>query len=61
MSAGRVLRAVAACGPGCVLRAGPDPAVPVHAVEHDQDAEPFAPQHAGQRGSGHRAVRGAAG
>lgn len=59
--AGRVLRAVAGRGPGGVLRVGADPAVPVHAVEHDQDAEPPPPQHAGQRGAGHRAVRGAAG
>jgi len=52
---------VAACGSGGVLRTGADPAVPVHALEHDQDAEPPPPQHPGQRGAGHRAVRGAAG
>lgn len=56
VSAGRVLRAVAGCGPGGVLRAGADPDVPVYAVEHDQDAEPPPPQHAGQRGARHRAV-----
>lgn len=55
---GRVLRALASCGSGGVLRDGADPAVPVHAVEHDQDAEPPPSQHAGQRGAGHRAVRG---
>lgn len=59
--AGRVLCAVAVCGPGGVLRVGADPAVPVHAVEHDQNAEPPPPQHAGQRGAGHRAVWRAAG
>lgn len=62
VSAGRVLRPVAGGGgPGGVLRVGADPAVRLHAVEHDQDAQPPPPQHAGQRGAGHRAVRGAAG
>lgn len=60
VSPGRVVRAVASCGPGCVLWDGADSAVPVHALEHDQDAEPPPSQHAGQRGSGHRTVRGVA-
>lgn len=61
VSAGRVLRAVASWDPGGVLWVGADSSVPVHAVEHDQDAEPPPPQHPGQRGAGHRAVRGTAG
>ena len=40
----------------CRMRVGPDPAVWLHALEHDQDAQPSAPQHPGQRGAGHRAV-----
>lgn len=61
VSAGRVVRALAGGGQRGVLRAGADPAVSRDAVEHDQDAQPPPPQHAGQRGAGHRAVRGAAG
>lgn len=61
VSAGRVVRAVAGRGQRGVLRAGADPPVSHHAVEHDQDAQPPPPQHAGQRRAGHRAVRGAAG
>uniref|UniRef100_A0A8D2MY93 Secreted frizzled-related protein 3 n=1 Tax=Zonotrichia albicollis TaxID=44394 RepID=A0A8D2MY93_ZONAL len=51
----------AARGPGGGLRAGAHPALQAAALEHDQDAEPPAPQHAGQRRAGHGAVRGAAG
>lgn len=46
---------------GRVLRAHPYPHVQVHAVEHDQDAQPPPSQHAGQRRARHRAVRGAPG
>jgi len=46
---------------GRVLRAHPHPHVQVHAVEHDQDAQPPSSQHSGQRRARHRAVRGAPG
>ncbi len=46
---------------GRVLRAHPHSHVQVHAVEHDQDAQPPPSQHAGQRRARHRAVRGAPG
>ena len=41
------------------VRTSADSHVQADALEHDEDAKPSSPQHAGERRAGHRTVRGA--